>query len=124
MHELCGICADIYDSFHRKQTLFWERDPKKFAYSIMVWHLLQGITLLTIWTKCNDWVFNQEQWHESKMKQVIWDDLIVYTKVAWARVVKLIEISIYSTELLKGIDDSWGARNVLCKQNQVQSSWN
>lgn len=41
------------------------------------------------------------------IKHLIWDDLIMYAKMAWARVVKLVEISIYLAEaLLKGFDDS------------------
>ena len=38
---------------------------------------------------------NQKQWHESKVKHLIWDDYIMYAKVAWARVIKLIKISTY-----------------------------
>lgn len=35
----------------------------------------------------------------------------MYVKVAWARVVKFVEISIYLAEaLLKGFNDTWGLR--------------
>ena len=56
-------------------------------------------------------MFNHEQWHESKMKH-----LNMYAKVALARMVKFVEINVYSAKaLLKGFDETWGARNVLCK---------
>ena len=51
--------------------------------------------LWTIWIECNDRVFNQEQWHESEVKHLICDDLVMYAKVAWARIVKYVEISAY-----------------------------
>jgi hypothetical protein len=38
----------------------------------------------------------------------------MYAKVAWARVVKYVEVSAYLVEaLLKGFDQTWGARNAL-----------
>jgi hypothetical protein len=46
-----------------------------------IWHLLRGITLWTIWIERNDRVFNQEQWHVSRVKHRIWDELIIYAKV-------------------------------------------
>ena len=48
------------------------------------------------------------------MKHLIWDDFIVYAKVACKLVVELVRISTYSSEAhLKGLDETWGARNVL-----------
>lgn len=51
-----------------------------------------------IWIEQNDRVFNYEQWHESKIKHLIWDNLILYAKVAWDRVVKFVKISPYSAK--------------------------
>lgn len=42
------------------------------------WSMIRGITLWKIRVECNDWMFNKEQWHESKVKHHIWDKLIVY----------------------------------------------
>ena len=55
-----------------------------------IWHLFRGITFMTIWIEWNDWVFNWEQWHKSKIKHLVWNDLIMYTKAAWERVVKYV----------------------------------
>ena len=30
-------------------------------------------------------MFNQAQWHEAKLKQHIWDALIIYAKMTWKR---------------------------------------
>jgi hypothetical protein len=74
-------------------------DPKKVCQKKMIWHLLQGITLWTIWIERNDQVFNQEHWHESNLKHLIWDELIMHSIVAWARVVKFVEIGSFLERL-------------------------
>ena len=71
---------------------FGERLPKEFVKKIKIWHVLCGIT---IWMERKDGVFNQGQWHESKVKHLNWDDCIIYAKLAWARVVKFGKISAY-----------------------------
>lgn len=42
----------------------------------------------TIWIEHNGRVFNQEQCHKVNVKHIIWDNIIVHAKVAWARVVQ------------------------------------
>lgn len=42
-----------------------------------------------IWIEGNGRVSHHEQWHESKMNHLLRDDLIMYAKVDWARVVKI-----------------------------------
>lgn len=49
-----------------------------------IWHLFHDIPIWMIWIKHIDRVFNQEQWHNSKVKHIIWDNLIMHAKVAWA----------------------------------------
>ena len=125
MHELCGVRTGNYDSFNWKQALFGERIQRKFVKKIKIWHLLRGITLWTIWIERNDKVFNHEQWHESKVKHKIWDELLMYARAAWERVLKLIKISSFSAAaLLEGFDRTWGARNILCRRNNLKIEWN
>ena len=105
MHELCGVRIDNYDSFHWKQAMFGERVHNKLCNQIKIWHLLRGITLCTILIEHNDKVFNHKQWHESKIKHRIWDELIMYAMVAWKWVIKQIKISSCSAmSLLQGFD--------------------
>jgi hypothetical protein len=81
--------------------------------------------LWTIWIERNNKVFNYEHWHESKVKHRIWDELIIYAKAAWERVIKHIKISSFSTvAMLQGFDQTWGARNVLCRRNNLHIEWN
>ena len=104
---------------------FWERLPKKYGKKAKIWHLLRGITMWIIWIERNDKVFNHEQWHKSKVKRRLWDELIIYAKRAWAHVIKLIKISNFSAvAMLQGFDRTWGARNVLCRQNNLHIEWN
>ena len=73
----------------------------------------------------NDKVFNQEQWHESKVKARIWDELLMYAHTAWQRVLKLIKISRFSAmAILNGFDRTWGARQVLCWKHLLVIEWN
>jgi hypothetical protein len=81
--------------FSLETCLIEKRSPTKFVKKIKSWHLLCGITLWTFWIKHNDKVFNHEPWHESKVKHLVWDDLVIYTKAAWERVVKQVKISIF-----------------------------
>ena len=108
MHELCGVRTGHLDSFNWKQSLFGERIPFKFRKVVKIWHFLRGTTLWTIWVERNDKVFNQEQWHESKMKSRIWDTLLMYAHTVWQRVLKLIKISRFSAvALLQNFDRTW-----------------
>lgn len=76
-HMNSGVWMGNYDSYHQKQAPFGKR-ILKFAQKIKNWHLLRGSILWTIWIEHNDKLFHHEQWHESKMKDLIWDDLINY----------------------------------------------
>ena len=125
MQELCGVRTGNYDCFNWKQALFGERLPKKYGPKIKIWHLLRGITLWAIWIERNDRVFNHEQWHETRLKHHVWDELILYAKTAWEWVLKNIKISAFSAlALLQGFDKTWGARNVLCRRNNLHIEWN
>jgi hypothetical protein len=77
---------------------------------IEIWHLLRGITLWTIWIKSIGKVFNHEQWHESKVKQRLWDELIIYAKAAWDRAIEQLKIMSFSmAAMLQGFDKTWGS---------------
>ena len=79
--------------------------PKKYGKKDKIWHLLRGITMWTIWIKRNDKVFNHGQWHESKVKHKIWDELIIYAKATWNRVIEQIKISsFFVVAMLQGFD--------------------
>ena len=70
-------------------------------------------------------MFNQAQWHEAKLKQHIWDALIIYAKMTWKRVLEQIKISSFSKEaMLRCFDKTWGARGVLCRRHDLHLDWN
>ena len=125
MHELCRVRSDHLDSFNWKQTIFGERISYKFRKLVKIWHLLQGITLWTIWVERNDKVFSQEQWQESKVKSRIWEELLMHAHTAWQRVLKLIKLSRFlARAILHGFDSTWGARQVLCQRHLLVIEWN
>ena len=122
MHELCGVHTGNYDCFNWKQVIFGERIPKKYAKKIKIWHLLRGITLWTIWVERNDKVFNDEQWHLTRVKHRIWDELILYAKAAWNKVLKQIKICPLSAmTTLQGFDQSWGGRGTFYVKNTTST---
>jgi hypothetical protein len=54
-----------------------------------------------------------------------WDELIMYAKTAWERVLKQIKISKFSAvSMLQGFDKTWGAKNVLCRRHNLHIEWN
>ena len=51
--------------------------------------------------------------------------MIVYAKGAWEHVIKQIKICRLSAmTMLQGFDQTWGARNVLCRRNNLHIAWN
>jgi hypothetical protein len=83
-----------YDSFNLGKGLL-QRIPKKYGKMCKIWHLLTD----------NDKVFNHGQWHESKVKQRIWDKFIIFAKVTWNQVIEQIKISSFSAAaMLQGFD--------------------
>lgn len=78
----------ILMSFSANKPFLVYSSPRKLLKEIKIWHILYCIPLWTIWIVCNDKVFNQEQWHESEVNDLIWDDLILYATIAWERVFK------------------------------------
>ena len=110
-----------YDCFSWKQALFGERIPKRYGKMIKIWHMLRGIILWNIWIERNNRVFNQEQWHVSKAKQRIWDDLIIYAKASWNWVLEHIKVSSFSAvALLQGFNKTWRAKSVLCRRRKLR----
>lgn len=67
---------------------------KRLGIDIFFMVLLSRPFGLNTMTRCS----SQDQWHETKVKYLIWDDLIMYTKIAWERVVKYVKISTFLIE--------------------------
>jgi hypothetical protein len=58
----------------------------------------------------NIFVFNHKQWHKSEVKHRDWDELIMYAKPTWKRVMKQIKISSFSAmALFHGFDINVGS---------------
>ena len=100
MCELCGFRIGNYDSSNLGKGLL-QRIPKNYGKMCKILHLLRGITLWTIWIEPNDKVFNREQWHKSKVKQRIWDKVIIYFTTAWNRVIE--QIKFFTVDMLQSL---------------------
>lgn len=120
IHELCGLRIGNCESFH--WIPFWWKIFQDLCEKSKIQHLLRGVTFYTIRIELDDKDFNQDQWHDSKVKYLIWVDLInMYTKVTWKRLAKYMKISMFSTKaFLEGVSQMWDARGVHCKRD----NWN
>ncbi len=79
----------------------------------------------TIWIEHNDKVFNHEQWHETKVKHQIWEEIIYYAMAAWKLILEDIKVCRFlEVAILLGFDKIWGARNVLCRCHNLHIEWN
>lgn len=82
-----GLGPAIMIAFTRNKPFmlkeFLKSLPKRLRFGISS----QGITLCRIWIKHN----NRVAW--IKVKHLIWDNLIMYAKMSWARVVKFVKIA-------------------------------
>lgn len=111
IHHACTLWGENWQlcQFQLETNSYWERILEKFAKKRKkkkeMWHLLQGVTLWTIWIEGNDMVFNcgQLSWCESKVKHLICDDLITYAKMAWARVTEIVNNIRLAQALLKAL---------------------
>ena len=67
----------------------------------------------------------KKQCHDSKVKHLIWNDLVLYTTVAWESAVKFAIVSAFLAEgLFQGFDETWGVRNALCRFDNLIIAWN
>lgn len=115
MHGLSIVQTSYYDKFHWKRVLFMEKAHTKLDFHLASPPRHYSLDLMD-WK--NDKMFNQVQWHETKGKFLIWDAIITCAKLAWARVVKYVKISLLSGEaLLHDFHQTWRVGGVLCKCN-------
>lgn len=49
---------------------------------------------------------------------------MVYAKATWERLIKQIGINFFSVAaMLEGFDQTWDARNILCRRNYLKVAW-
>lgn len=99
---------------------------KKYKPWVNIWHMPWGVALWTIWIKRNAQLFNQEQWHELKMDNVVWEECIIYGKMVWKNTLKEMERCPLpkATITIEKFDILWGAWGMLCCNKSLTVSWN
>ena len=92
-----GLERSNYESFRWKQrALFEGRISKDFVKcnkdsTPLLWHYAFGQFGSNIKIGCPA----KNNWHESKVNHLVWDDLVVNAKMVWARLVELVRMSVY-----------------------------
>jgi len=64
-----------------EQCLFIKHLFNKVKKFSSLWTLLRGVTMWAIWNERNDLIFNNNMWHEAKLRKILWERLIDYRKL-------------------------------------------
>lgn len=120
LHEFRGVRTCNYNSFHWKQALFGERIGNNFVKSIKIWHLLRNVMPWTVGSSVMLGCTPNNKCTSPRVNTIFGMTSLCMPKVTWTRVNTFAKISAYRAEaLLKGIDQSWGPRNVLCRSGCI-----
>ncbi len=74
-----------------EQCLFNKKLPSKFTKFYLLWSLIRGVTLWSIWLERNDLNFNGARWPHNKLKKVMWDGLLNYSRLEWQHTLQKIK---------------------------------
>ncbi len=74
-----------------KQCLFNCRLPNSLKRFGLVWALLCGIVLWSIWIEWSDLIFNLVKWQDVRFRKVIWDSLLNYGRMEWKHTLAMIQ---------------------------------
>jgi hypothetical protein len=68
----------------------------------------------TIWNERNDLVFNNNKWHEAKLRKVMWEGLIDYKTFEWQHVLQQIQKNPNNDNtILEDFDMVWGSHHAI-----------
>jgi hypothetical protein len=77
-----------------------------------------------IWIGRNDLVFNNNIWHEAKLRNVMWELLIDYEKLEWQHVLQQIQKNPNNeNKILKAFDRVWGLHHDICSRDGREVRW-
>jgi hypothetical protein len=65
--------SSTWRSFNLEQCMFNKKLSSKFRKFNLLWSLIRSVTLWSIWLKRNNLSFNGVDWHDNKLKKVMWD---------------------------------------------------
>jgi len=98
-----------------KHAIFVARVPRRFHGVENIWSFFRGITLWSIWTECNNLIFNIVKWDGCRIQKAIADAGLDYGRVAWRWCVKKISQSpTFEQKNKENFDKSWGRNHVIC----------
>jgi hypothetical protein len=107
-----------------KQALFAHDPPWKFKKVSRLWLLLRGVTLWTIWTSRNHFVFNQSRWSHQHVTDLIWQGLNKYAQAVWSKCMrKIAKAPLSSKKILVQFNSQMGKANLLCSREDQRIAW-
>jgi hypothetical protein len=106
-----------------KQTIFAKRPPRKFRKVSRYWTLLKGIAVWTIWLARNDSSFNNVQWDQEKIKQVMWQEFCDYRHSAWSKTQENVRKDPTSVEAALAQFDAQWLWPAICTRDDMKIRW-
>ena len=66
-------------------------------------------------------------WSTQKIRQIIWDSLLDYARIAWGKTLALVRKSSIEAQIqctLRGFDANWLTKNLLGTRTELTVKWN
>ena len=71
-----------------QQALFLNEAMEPFQLLELIQMLIKGVTLWTVWILRNNNIFNHKRWQHSQAINLVWQGLMDYTQITWAKCLK------------------------------------
>jgi exonuclease III len=90
-----------------------------------IWFLIRGIALWCIWLARNDVVFNKVFWTEQRIHMHIWEQLLDYGRLEWAKTLKKLGSAPpeQHSNFLHSFDSVWTRRKLMCSRSGSSVRW-
>lgn len=91
-----------------------------------IWFLIRGIALWCNWLVRNDVVFNRVFWSEQRIHMRIWEQLLDYGRLEWAKTLKKLCSAPpeQHSNILCSFDSVWTRRKLMCTRIDRSVRWN
>jgi hypothetical protein len=115
-----------FRAFNFEQCIFAGDVRFRLCLIKRIWFYLRGIVLWGIWLARNDVVFHRTFWNENHIKQYVWEQLLDYGRLEWAKTLKKHNAAPPDQRLniLRAFDAVWARRKVMCTRSEVTVRWN
>jgi hypothetical protein len=114
-----------FSAFSFDQCIFAKDVRFRLKIVKRIWFYLRGIILWGIWLARNDVVFNKTYWSEPKFHHYIWEQLLDYGRLEWAKTLQKLKSAPpeQAKNILRAFDSVWTRRNIICSRSDLLVRW-